>query len=145
MANPSHAAQKKQVEDVLADLGVIDPETGSSAIPILEVWNKCDLLDAESLVELQASVSGQAAVMVSAATGKGVDALVAELGRLLTGGAQLHRFDIGASDGARLAWLHAYGEVLSITEVTGKGAEPLRRVEVRLTPRELGRFSALSG
>jgi GTP-binding protein HflX len=145
MANPSHAAQKKQVEEVLADLDVIDAETGSSAIPVLEVWNKCDLLDTESFAELRDSAAGQGAVMVSAATGEGVEALVAELARLLTGGAQVHRFDIGASDGARLAWLHAHGEVLSITEVAGKGGEPLRRVEVRLTPRELGRFSALSG
>lgn len=144
MANPSHAAQKKQVEEVLADLGVIDADTGESSIPMLDVWNKCDLLDAESLVELRESAAGQGAAIVSAATGEGVDALVAELGRLLTGGAQVHRFDIGVSDGARLAWLHAHGEVLDIADVTGSEGEPLRRVEVRLTPRELGRFSALS-
>lgn len=144
MANPSHAAQKKQVEEVLADLGVIDADTGESSIPMLDVWNKCDLLDAESVAELRESAAGQGAVIVSAATGEGVDALVAELGRLLTGGSQVYRFDIGVSDGARLAWLHAHGEVLDIADVTGSEGEPLRRVEVRLTPRELGRFSALS-
>ena len=84
-------------------------------------------------------------MIVSASTGAGVDALVAELGRLLTGGAQVHRFDIAASDGARLAWLHAHGEVLATSEETGAAGEPVRRIEVRLTPRELGRFSALSG
>jgi GTPase len=145
MANPSHAAQKKQVEEVLAGLGVIDAETRTSAIPMLEVWNKCDLLDPESLAELRDAAKGQPAVIVSAATGEGVDTLVAEWGKLLTGGAQTHRFDIGASDGARMAWLHAHGEVLGISEQVGEGPEPMRRVEVRLTPRELGRFSALSG
>jgi GTPase len=145
LANPSHAAQKKQVEAVLADLGVIDADTGTSDIPILEIWNKCDLLDAEKLAELREAVVGQGAIILSAATGAGLDALVAELGRLLTGGAQVHRFDIAASDGARLAWLHAHGEVLSTAAVTGAAGEPVRRIEVRLTPRELGRFSALSG
>ncbi len=144
MANPSHAAQKKQVEEVLADLGVIDADTGSGTIPILEVWNKCDLLDAENLAELRDSAAGQGAVIVSAVSGEGVDALIAELGRLLTGGAQVHRFDIAASDGARIAWLHAHGEVLHSAAIAGEGAEPVRRIEVRLTPRELGRFSALS-
>ena len=72
--------------DVLADLGVIDADTGTSTIPILEVWNKCDLLDADSLEELHEASEGQGAVILSAATGEGVEVLEAELARLLTGG-----------------------------------------------------------
>ncbi len=144
MANPSHAAQKKQVIDILGDLGVVDAKTGTSAIPIVEIWNKCDLLPPEELEELRESAKGQGAVLLSAVTGEGVPALEAELAKLLTGGAQLLSFDIAASDGARIAWLHAHGEVLGISDVEGDGQEPLRRVEVRLTPRELGRFAALS-
>lgn len=144
LANPSNAAQKKQVLDVLADLGVVDAETGASNIPILEVWNKCDLLDAENLAELREAGEGQEAVLLSAATGEGVDLLEAELARLLTGAAREMSFLLPVSDGRRIAWLHAHGDVLA-EEEAGDGAEgPLRRLTVRLNPKELGQFASLS-
>jgi len=143
MANPSHAAQKKQVLEVLADLGVVDGETGTSAIPILEVWNKCDLLNAEERSELSEAAAGQGAVILSATTGEGVALLEAELARLLTGGAQEATFVIPVRDGRRIAWLHAHGDVLAESD-GGEGADgPLRRLTVRLNPKELGQFSAL--
>src|SRR3546814_14563103 len=37
MANTAHGAQKKQVMAVLADLGIVDLQTGECSIPILEV------------------------------------------------------------------------------------------------------------
>lgn len=143
MANPSHAAQKKQVLEVLADLGVVDGETGTSSIPILEVWNKCDLLDADSLAELQEAAAGQGAVILSAATGAGVDALEAELARLLTGGAREVSLLLPVSDGRRMAWLHAHGEVLADDDAGDSEAGPMRRVTVRLGPKELGQFASL--
>jgi GTP-binding protein HflX len=143
MANPSHAAQKKQVLEVLADLGVVDAETGTSTIPILEVWNKCDLLTAEERAELSEASLGQGAVILSAATGEGLDGLEAELARLLTGGAQEATFVIPVRDGRRIAWLHAHGDVL-VDSDGGEGADgPMRRLTVRLNPKELGQFSAL--
>ncbi len=144
MANPSHAAQKKQVLDVLADLDVVDAETGTSAIPILEVWNKCDLLDSEKLAEMRDLADGQGAVIVSAVTGEGVDTLEAELSRLLTGAAREVSFVLPVSDGRRIAWLHAHGDVLA-EEDAGSGDEgPMRRLTVRLNPKELGQFASLS-
>lgn len=143
MANPSHAAQKKQVLEVLADLGVVDGETGTSSIPILEVWNKCDLLDADSLAELGEAAEGQGAVILSAATGVAVDALEAELARLLTGGAREVSLLLPVSDGRRMAWLHAHGEVLTDDDAGDSDAGPMRRVTVRLGPKELGQFASL--
>ena len=144
MANPSHAAQKKQVLKVLAELEVVDAETGTSTIPILEIWNKCDLLDAESLEELREAGEGQSAVILSAVTGEGVDLLAAELTRLLTGGAREVSFILPASDGRRIAWLHAHGDVLADADAgDGEGGQ-LRRVTVRLNPKELGQFASLS-
>lgn len=143
MANPSHAAQKKQVLDVLADLDVVDAETGASSIPILEVWNKCDLVDAEALAELREAAPGQGAVILSAATGEGVDLLEAELARMLTGGAREVSFLLPMSDGRRVAWLHAHGDVL-VDEDAGEGEQgPMRRLTVRLNPKELGQFASL--
>jgi GTP-binding protein HflX len=144
MANPSHAAQKKQVMEVLADLGVVDKDTGDSSIPILEVWNKCDLLDADSLGELREAAEGHPAVILSAATGDGVAALEDRLAVLLTGMAQEVSFILPLSDGRRMAWLHAHGEILA-EEDAGEGETgPMRRVTVRLNPKELGQFSSLT-
>jgi GTP-binding protein HflX len=144
MANPSHAAQKKQVLGVLADLGVIDGETGTSSIPIFEVWNKCDLLSAENLAELREAGEGQGAVILSAATGEGVDLLEAELARQLTGGAREVSFILPLSDGRRIAWLHAHGEVLEEADAGTGDDGPMRRMTVRLNPKELGQFASLS-
>ncbi len=144
MANPSHAAQKKQVINVLGDLGVIDKDTGTSDIPILEVWNKCDLLDAEQIEELRNSVEGQGAVILSAVTGEGVDALEVELARLLTGGAREVAFILPLHDGRRIAWLHAHGDVLAEEDAGEGGDGPMRRFTVRLNLKELGQFASLS-
>lgn len=143
MANPSHAAQKKQVMEVLADLGVVDAETGTGSVPILEVWNKCDLLDEESRAELAEAAEGQGAVMLSAASGEGVAALEERLAEMLTGGAQEISVLLPVSDGRRMAWLHAHGEILDEVDA-GEGENgPLRRVTVRLNPKELGQFATL--
>ncbi|MEP6869215.1 MAG: GTPase HflX, partial [Novosphingobium sp.] len=71
------------------------------------------------------------------------DQLLQLLGRLLTTEAVQYTFLVSASDGQRLAWLHAHGEVLSEVEVEEGAAEPKRRLEVRLTPRDLGRYNRL--
>lgn len=145
IANPASGAQKKQVLDVLADLGVIDGEGGVSSIPIIEAWNKWDLLGDERKAKLGALAADDAAIVpLSAATGEGIDHLLARLDAMLTDGAQVHSFIIPARDGQKIAWLHAHGDVL-VEEDAGEGPDggPQWRLDVRLTPRELGRFAAL--
>lgn len=144
MANPSHAAQKKQVLEVLADLGVVDPKTGASDIPILEVWNKVDLLDSGARTELHEASDGQGAVILSAITGEGMGVLEAELARLLTGSAREVSFLLPVSDGRRIAWLHAHGEVIAEEDAENGSNGPMRRLTVRLNPKELGQFASLA-
>ena len=146
IANPDSAQQKAQVLSVLADLGVIageNKEDGSpTSAPMIEVWNKWDLLDQERAEDLmdQARASGETVIVpVSALTGEGTAELLAVAGRMLTGDAREHSFTLDASDGQRIAWLYAHGEVLSDEELVGIG-EPRRRLRVRLTPRQLGRY-----
>jgi GTPase len=145
VANPATAEQKREVEAILADLGVIT-EDGTS-LPIVEAWNKIDLLppDDRALREdlIAHDVPDYPAVPISAATGEGVEALVERLGTLLTGGAQTLDVTVPMSEGQRLAWLHAHGEVLSEHPVEDAEGHPATRVSVRLTPRELGRFYRL--
>lgn len=145
MANPAHAAQKKQVMEVLADLGVVDRETGDSEIPILEVWNKADLLGPERKAELREAAKGQDAVVVSAATGEGVDELTTKVAEMLTSKAKEVTLTVPVSDGRRIAWLHAHGEVLEERDAGVGEAGPLREITVRLNPKELGQYANLEG
>ena len=144
IANPDSAGQKRQVLGVLADLGVIDGEDGESAMPILEVWNKWDLLDEERRAELAAIAQSDPDIIpISAMSGENIEAVLRRVGDILTEGARLHHFTLPAADGQRIAWLHAHGEVLS-DEDAGNGEDgPLRLIDVRLTEKEFGRFSAL--
>lgn len=144
IANPASAAQRQEVLGVLADLGVIEGEGGDSRIPILEVWNKSDLLSEERRNELADAAAGDDSIIIlSALTGEGTELLLKRLGSILTEGAHVHSFVLPVSDGQRIAWLHAHGEVLAESDA-GEGEEgPLRKLDVRLTQRELGRFAAL--
>ncbi|MBX7526820.1 GTPase HflX [Qipengyuania vesicularis] len=144
MSNPSADAQKAQVLRVLTDLDVIDGEGGTSSIPILEVWNKWDLLDEDRAGELgEVAASNEDIVGVSAMTGEGVDTLLEKLGEMLTAKASIREFELPVSDGRRIAWLHAHGEVL-VEEDAGEGVDgPVRRFVVRLNPKEAGQFESL--
>ncbi len=145
MANPSHAAQKRQVMDVLADLDVVDRETGHSDIPILEVWNKADLLDEDALEDLREAAPGQDAVVMSAVTGEGLDAFAEHVAAMLTAKAREVTVTLPLSDGRRIAWLHAHGDVLSEADAdAGEGEDgPQRTLTVRLNPKELGQYASL--
>jgi GTP-binding protein HflX len=144
IANPDSAAQKRQVLEVLGELGVIPGEGGESLVPILELWNKWDLLVDERRDELVALAAQDPTVLpLSAETGFGIEAMLERVGRLLTEGARVHSFTIPASDGQRIAWLHAHGEVLRESDAGQAEGGPLRRLDVRLTDKEFGRYVAL--
>lgn len=144
MANEAAGAQKTQVLAVLADLGIVEIAgeglAPQSKIPILEVWNKWDLIDADRRGELgHLAEVDENVVAISAVTGEGVEALLARVGAMLTGAATLLEVKIPADDGRRLAWLHAHGEVL---EDRQEGNDE-RLLRVRLGAKELGQFHAL--
>jgi len=143
MANPAHGAQKKQVMEVLAELGVVDPETGDSDVPILEVWNKADLLDGARTEELHEVADGHDAVLVSAVNGSGLEDFEVRIAEMLTHKASEVTVTLPVKDGRRLAWLHAHGEVIE-EEDAGEGEDgPMRRMTVRLNPKEMGQYSTL--
>ena len=146
IANPDTQAQKRQVLDVLADLGLLEAEGGEPTVPIIEAWNKWDMLPPDRAEELREQIAArgeEVVVPLSALTGEGCDDLLETVGRLLTAGAKVHTFVLPVSDGQRLAWLHAHGEVLSESDAGEDERGPLRRLQVRLDPRELGRFTRL--
>jgi len=110
----SHAetdSQARDVEAVLTDLGI---DTLAADAPILEVWNKIDLLNPLMREEAASAArfSERPPVLVSAATGEGVEALLARIdGRLGTGDAIVDL--LVPPDGGRLInWLYEEAEVL---------------------------------
>lgn len=151
IANPDTEGQKRQVLDVLGELGVLGNGENADAeetagIPIIEVWNKWDLLEsdhARELLKIIAQRDDETIVPLSAITGEGADRLLEVTGEALTRGSKLYTILVPASDGQRLAYLHARGEVVAEDDA-GEGADgPMRRLQVRLSERELGRFRAL--
>ena len=138
------AVQKSQVLEILEELGVLGGEGGEPSLPIIELWNKWDLLSPERAAELAPLAEGDPDILpISARTGYGIEQLEARIGAVLTGGARLHRIILPASDGQRIAWLHAHGEVMAERDAGQGQGGPLREIDVRLSERERGRFEAM--
>jgi len=137
MAHPDRDAQKDDVEAVLAQLGAGPEDEG--APPLIEAWNKVDLLSDEDRNALLAEAERREDVVpLSAITGWGIDRLRDAIAEKLHDGAQLHQIKIPASDGSRIAWLHARGDVM------GQSTESDEvHIEVRLSPENWARFQAL--
>jgi GTP-binding protein HflX len=106
-------AQQHDVEAVLGQLG-IDPEASDN---IIEVWNKIDCLDAvarENLINIAARRPPERpCLLVSAATGEGIDALLQAIEDRLAAARIILDLTIDAADGAGVSWLHRNAEVLN--------------------------------
>jgi GTP-binding protein HflX len=136
MAHPDREAQRDDVQDVLASLGLTEEE---GAPPVLEAWNKVDLLSAEERERLYEEARRREDVVpISAATGEGLDALRERLAEKLRSGEQVHQIRVAASDGSKIAWLHSRGEVLD-----QKVDHDQLELSVRLSPDNWARFQAL--
>ena len=78
-----------------------------------QAWNKLDLLAGEERDRLiEEAQRRDDVVPISALTGDGLDALRQRMAECLRSGEQVHEIRLSASDGGRIAWLHARGEVL---------------------------------
>ncbi len=130
IAHPDTEAQRTDVEAVLAEIGV-DENT-----PRFEVWNKLDLLDAETHDEIASQAAHRDDVVaISALSGEGVDALIHQVAAKLTGAHRRYSITLDATDGAGAAWLHAHGEVLGSLD-----DELETTYDVRLSETDYDRF-----
>jgi GTPase len=134
ISHPDSEAQAQDVAGVLSGLGLADE---LKRVPMLTVWNKVDALDVEARDALRAR-AGDDAVLVSALTGEGLEALRERMATLLRVGSHVHEFHLAAGDGRRLAWLHEHGEVID----RRSDADGLS-VDVRLSDADLARFAGL--
>ena len=135
MAHPDREAQRDDVDDVLASLGLAE----EGAPPRIEAWNKTDLLSSEDLDRLLEEARRRDNVVpVSAVTGEGLDALRKRMAECLRSEEEVHQIRLPASAGDRIAWLHARGEVLEQT----MSADEVQ-LSVRLSPDNWARFQAM--
>ncbi len=106
ISHPETAGQKAGVLDILAKLGV------DAAVPVIEVWNKLDLVDgaAREGLEIQAA-RGQGIYPLSALTGEGLAPLIAAVGAQFAEETSERQLHLPFADGKRRAWLHGEGVV----------------------------------
>ncbi|MDB5689877.1 MAG: hypothetical protein JWL91_1753 [Sphingomonas bacterium] len=135
ISHPDTDAQAADVEQVLADIGI----TGEDAAPIVEAWNKIDLLDEDAAAALAAEAERREDVLLlSAHSGAGMEALSAALSAKLTAGSRVRHITLDVGDGASAAWLHSHGEVLDQhSEEDGRLS-----MEVRLSEADWDRFQS---
>ena len=136
MADPDHEAQRDDVADVLASLGLAE-EAGP---PTIEAWNKLDLVSGEERAQLLGEAGRRGDVVpISALTGEGLDQLRELTAEKLRKGEQVHEIRLAAGEGERIAWLHARGEVLDQTVDDDE-----IQLSVRLSPDNWARFQAMA-
>jgi GTPase len=130
-------AQRADVLKVLKELGIA---TEGPDCPILEVWNKADLLTPERREELlrRATRETLGAMVVSAVTGDGVPELLAAVDARVGKRDRTLTLDVDAGQGQFLSWLHENSEVLD-RQMTDEGRLILK---LRIDTTRRGRLDA---
>ena len=130
VSNPNHEAQAAEVLKVLLDLGV-NPET----TPVIEVWNKIDLLaQGIETAGIKPAGTSVAQIGVSAKTGQGTDALLGAIETALAAGSRTYEVLVPHEKGEDIGWLYAHAEVLGQQAPDDDGIV----YEVRVQPRHRG-------
>ena len=111
ISDPDTAAQAEDVERILADLGV-DAADGKR---VLEVWNKVDRLDETARNNLPRAGRDGAGVpvSVSALTGAGIDALLAEVEKRIAGGLEEITVRLSPGEMPVIDWIYRNGQVVA--------------------------------
>lgn len=135
IASEESEAEAEDVRTVLDRLGVDVEERN-----VIEVWNKADLLEPDARADLAGDARRHhpQAVLASAATGEGTDALLAAVARLVDDAPPVS-VHVTADQGAAMAWLYRHGRVMDRVEDDEGGI----RLAVRLSPQALGQFEQL--
>jgi GTP-binding protein HflX len=107
ISHPETEHQKRDVELVLDDLGVLERIRHDRS---LEALNKIDQMDTESRSAMVAR-NEPTRVALSAITGQGCTGLIERIETILSIGELRLRYDLDPADGAAIAWLHQHGRV----------------------------------
>ena len=118
IANPDTQEQKKDVLDVLANLGLKDIREKENYIELL---NKADLLGEESKKRIKNHLLQRPnKVLTSAVTGEGREQFLHLIDEKLASGSLEKNITISAASGDILAWLHSNARILTQTPIEDK-------------------------
>jgi GTP-binding protein HflX len=139
ISHPETDNQAKDVVGVLTDLGI---DTEAADAPIIEVWNKIDLLSPITREEATGAArwAERPPVLVSAVTGEGIEALLAGMDARLGRGDIIVELVIPAHEGGFINWLYEEAEVLN-REALESGEV---RAKVRVAAEKKERMLALA-
>ena len=133
ISHPESREQAADVAEILASLGV------KATTPMIEVWNKLDLVDPSLQASLVAQADGISGVYaISAITGEGLDGLLAAVSQHLDDEKTDVVLTLGFAEGRKYAWLHAEG----VVQAEDQG-EAGYRIDVRWTARQAARYAGL--
>lgn len=111
ISHPETAEQAADVTEILASLKV------NPSVPVIEVWNKLDLVEPSQREALAVQAANRAGVFpVSALTGEGIDALLDAMSAVFDEAKESRVLTLGFAEGKRRAWLHAEGVVTAETQ-----------------------------
>jgi GTP-binding protein HflX len=134
ISHPDTDAQRSDVEAVLTEIGA----RGEGGAPLIEAWNKIDLLGEDEAGSVHAeALRREDVVVISAVTGAGIDGLLHAATAHLQKSAKVRRLTLAADAGEAIAWLHAHGEIVS---QHSEGMET--EFEVRLSDTDWARFQS---
>ncbi|MBT8409331.1 MAG: GTPase HflX, partial [Alphaproteobacteria bacterium] len=135
ISHPETEEQAADVQGILEDLGIGDSS------PMIEVWNKIDLVPDEEARVLQAQADRRDDVQIaSALTGKGVDALLAAASEALAETSFDETLSIGFENGRARAWLFEQG-VVEAERQSETGFE----LDLKWSARQKTRYQSLFG
>jgi GTP-binding protein HflX len=138
IADDASGSQRADVNAVLLELG-IDAEGEPDRL--LEVWNKADLLDEVTLKRARNEARRAPAVLVSAVTGFGLDALRGEIERKLNLRRETIEIALKPEEGSLSNWIYENCEVVERSAI-GEGVTSLR---IRVAPEKRERLARLAG
>ncbi|WP_299768236.1 GTPase HflX [uncultured Tateyamaria sp.] len=108
ISHPETEAQAEDVRTILTDLGV------GEGREMVEVWNKIDLLPDDEADAVRARADRDADVFaMSAITGEGIDALLADVADTLQGAVTEETLVLPYAEGRKRAWLFEQDVVLA--------------------------------
>ena len=136
IAHPETGPQRDDVNAILRDLFKSAELEREDIPPLVEVLNKIDMLDdTKRDVVVNQAARDPDVLTVSALTGEGCDALLAQIDERVSSQHIVTDVCIPHADGATLAWLYQHGDVL-----TRDDDEEAAHVRVRLSPADQARF-----